>query len=127
MFFVLDAPKKRTEEEELEVYGYGSKTSVQLTNFTFEVCDSIMNIGPIGFMTPGVRTTELENPEEEGELKRESLQIDVELLASSGCGKNGALCVLQNAIRPQIITSFDLSGAFLGAIYISFISIIIVF
>lgn len=32
-----ETSKKRLEEEELEVYGTGQKTSVQLTNFTFEV------------------------------------------------------------------------------------------
>lgn len=30
---------------------------------------------------------------------------DVELVTTSGYGKNGALCVLQRSIRPQVIFS----------------------
>lgn len=33
---------------------------------------------------------------------------DVELVTTSGYGKNGALCVLQRSIRPQVIYRVDL-------------------
>lgn len=96
------------EEEELEVYGSGLKTSVQLTSYTFEVCDSVLNIAPIGSMAIGERSVEddleLEKPLNDTE------KIDLEIVTSSGRGKNGALCVLQHSIKPQIITSFSLSG-----------------
>ncbi len=103
---IVDNPRKRLEEEELEVYGTGEKTSVQLTSFTFEVCDSVQNIAPIGFMTIGERSSEeFVKPESEVEAKS-----DLEVVTSSGRGKNGALCVLQSTIKPHIITSFGLSG-----------------
>ena len=35
---------------------------------------------------------------------------DVELVSTSGHGKNGALCVLQQTIRPQVVTTFELPG-----------------
>lgn len=89
------------------MYGTGPKTSVHLTSYTFEVCDSIQNIGPIGCMAVGERAI-MDESEKQEELK-ENEKIDLEIVTSSGHGKNGALCVLQNSIKPQIITSFGLS------------------
>lgn len=90
----------------MEVYGTGEKTSVQLTSFTFEVCDIVINIAPIGFMTVGERNTEeFVNAENEATTK-----ADLEIVASCGRGKNGALCVLQSTIQPQKITRFNLPG-----------------
>jgi len=103
---ISDNPRKRLEEEELEVYGTGEKTSVQLTSFTFEVCDSVLNIAPIGFMSIGERCLE-EYVKPESEATTKSL---LEIVTSSGRAKNGALCVLQSTIKPHIITSFSLSG-----------------
>ena len=34
----------------------------------------------------------------------------MELVSTSGHGKNGALCVLQQTIRPQVVTTFELPG-----------------
>lgn len=96
------------EEEELEVYGSDQKTSVQLTIFNFEVCDSILNIGPIAYMSVGERLFEDDHEKIDDGDKIEKL--DFEIVTSSGHGKNGALCVLQNSIKPQVITSFGLSG-----------------
>lgn len=36
--------------------------------------------------------------------------MDLELVTTAGYGKNGALCVLQRSIRPQIVTTFTLPG-----------------
>lgn len=112
-----DSPKetkqRRLEEEELEVYGSGQKTSVQLSSFNFEVCDSILNIGPIAQMCLGVQNVD-EEGEEEGaseQLEPEDVtKMDLEVVTSSGYGKNGTLCVLHSAIKPQCITSFGLGG-----------------
>ena len=101
----------RLEEEELEVYGSGAKTSVHLSSFLFEVCDSIMNIGPIGFMAVGERVQVEEHLDDENETdKQDHGKIELEVVTSSGYGKNGALCVLHNTIRPKVLTSFNLSG-----------------
>lgn len=106
-------------EEELEVYGSGLKTSVQLTSYTFEVCDSVLNIAPIGSMTIGERNTD--DDRDLDQLKELNAKPELEIVTSSGRGKNGALCVLQHSIKPQIITSFGLSGWFwFCAILLSF-------
>lgn len=34
----------------------------------------------------------------------------VELVTTSGHGKNGALCVLRKSVRPQLVTTFHLPG-----------------
>lgn len=91
------------DPEELEVYGSEMQTSIHITSYVFEVCDSLLNIGPCGNISMG----------EPAFLSEEFLQNqdpDVELVTTSGYGKNGALCVLQRSIRPQVITTFDLPG-----------------
>lgn len=103
--------QKRLEEEELEVYGSGQKTSVQLSSFNFEVCDSILNIGPIAQMCVGVQNVDEE--EEEGATEQplepdDVTKLDLEVVTSSGYGKNGALCVLHSSIKPLLISSFQL-------------------
>lgn len=90
------------------MYGSGLKTSVQLTSYTFEVCDSVLNIAPIGSMTVGERTNDDDNDIDQ--LKDLTAKPELEIVTSSGRGKNGALCVLQHSIKPQTITSFSLSG-----------------
>ncbi|XP_041783632.1 cleavage and polyadenylation specificity factor subunit 1 [Anopheles merus] len=103
-------PKRpRLEEEELEVYGSGYKTSVQLTSYIFEVCDNVLNIGPIAHMAVGERVAE-EDAENQPDVQIVQNKLDIEVVTSSGHGKNGALCVLQSSIKPQVITSFGLSG-----------------
>lgn len=34
--------------------------------------------------------------------------MDLELVTTSGYGKNGALTILQRSVRPQIVTTFQL-------------------
>lgn len=63
------------------------------------MCDSLLNIGPCGNISMG----------EPAFLSEEFLHNqdpDVELVTTSGYGKNGALCVLQRCIRPQVIVSY---------------------
>lgn len=104
-----EVQKKRSEDEELEVYGTGTKTSVQLRKYTFEVCDSILNIGPIGYMCTGERM-ELDHDENTPKEVENISNMHLEIVTASGHNKNGALCVLQNSIRPQVLTSFELAG-----------------
>ena len=35
---------------------------------------------------------------------------DIEMVMTSGYGKNGALSVLQRSIRPQVVTTFESPG-----------------
>lgn len=106
------AKKLRLEEEELLVYGAtAEKTSVNLSSYIFEVCDSLCNLAPIGFMAVGERAHAEEHPDDEIEnAKRDPSKMELEVVTSTGYGKNGALCVLHNILRPKMITSFELSG-----------------
>ncbi|XP_064640599.1 cleavage and polyadenylation specificity factor subunit 1-like [Lineus longissimus] len=86
--------------DELEVYGSEEKSGTQLSSYTFEVCDSLMNIAPCGQMTMG-------EPAFLSEEFSHTIDPDVELVTTSGHGKNGAISVLQRSIRPQVVTTFD--------------------
>ncbi|XP_045455105.1 cleavage and polyadenylation specificity factor subunit 1 [Melitaea cinxia] len=92
-----------SDKDELEVYGSDIRTSTQLTSYVFEVCDSLLNICPIGDVSMG--ELQLVTEGDAGE-KPHSL----ELVCCSGRGKNGALTVLQRSVRPQLVTAFDLPG-----------------
>lgn len=109
---VHQTKKMRLEEEELLVYGAKSaKTSVHLSSYIFEVCDSVINLAPIGFMAVGERAHAEEHQDEEHEIeKRDPTKMELEVVTSTGYGKNGALCVLHNTLRPKILTSFEISG-----------------
>lgn len=87
---------------ELEVYGSEVQTSICLESYSFEVCDSIINIGPCSQASLG----------EPAYISNEFTQDehDVELLCTSGHGKNGALSVLHRSIKPQLVTTFHLDG-----------------
>ena len=104
------AKRLRLEAEELEVYGSGVRTSVHVSSYIFEICDSVLNIGPIGYMAVGEKLNEEENPEEDDAKEPSNKKVELEVVTSSGYGKNGALCVLNNTIRPKVITSFELPG-----------------
>lgn len=91
------------DQEEAEVYGSEKRTHFIITVFAFEVCDSLLNVGPCGSMTLGEPSflsedfSALDDP-------------DLEIVSTSGYGKNGALCVLQRSIRPQIVTTILIPG-----------------
>lgn len=91
------------DPEELEVYGNEKQASLQITSYNFEVCDSLLNIGPCGNISLG-------EPAFLSEEFASNQDFDVELVTTAGFGKNGALCVLQHSIKPQIVTTFTLPG-----------------
>ncbi|CAB3240456.1 unnamed protein product [Arctia plantaginis] len=93
-----------SDKDELEVYGSDIRTSTQLTSYVFEVCDSLLNICPIGDVSMGEPQLLSE------EYSRQQDNPIVELVVCSGRGKNGALTVLQRTVRPQLITAFNLPG-----------------
>ncbi|XP_074600985.1 cleavage and polyadenylation specificity factor subunit 1 [Brevipalpus obovatus] len=90
------------DPDELEVYGFENDANAQLlTSFSFELCDSLINIGPCGRICMG-------EPAFLSEDFIDSSDPQIELVTTSGYGKNGALCVLHRTIRPQIVTTFGL-------------------
>nr|XP_053638163.1 cleavage and polyadenylation specificity factor subunit 1-like [Cherax quadricarinatus] len=89
------------DDDALEVYGHEDTSTVQLASYNFEVMDSLLNIGPCGDVAmgePAFLSEEYEN----------SVDPCVELVTTSGHGKNGALSILQRSIKPQVLTTFDL-------------------
>lgn len=102
----------RLEEEELLVYGAKStKTSVHLSSYMFEVCDSLMNLSPVGYMAVGERARTDEHLDEEDESdKLDITKMELEVVTSVGHGKNGAVCTLHNTLRPKILMSFELTN-----------------
>uniref|UniRef100_T1J479 Cleavage and polyadenylation specificity factor subunit 1 n=1 Tax=Strigamia maritima TaxID=126957 RepID=T1J479_STRMM len=91
------------DPDELEVYGSETHTATRATSYSFEVCDSLLNIGPCGQMSAG-------EPAFLSEEFANSIDPDVELVITSGYSKNGALTVLQRSVRPQVVTTFELPG-----------------
>ncbi|CAH1778694.1 unnamed protein product [Owenia fusiformis] len=99
-----DLDEDKLDDLELEVYGTdNTQPGTEINSYTFEVCDSIMNIGPCGQMVMG-------EPAFLSEEFSNTKDPDVELVTTSGHGKNGALSVLQRSIRPQVVTTFELPG-----------------
>lgn len=88
--------------DELEVYGASENPSgTTITTYVFEVCDNIWNIAPCGNIVMG-------EPAFLSEEFSNTVDPDLELVTTSGYGKNGALSVLQRSIRPQVVTTFEL-------------------
>ncbi|NWR56079.1 CPSF1 factor, partial [Bucorvus abyssinicus] len=93
------------EVDEIEVYGSEAQSGTQLATYSFEVCDSILNIGPCANAAMG-------EPAFLSEEFQNSPEPDLEIVLCSGYGKNGALSVLQRSIRPQVVTTFELPGCY---------------
>ena len=97
------------DKDLLEVYGHSdtsmNSSKTKLSSYAFEVCDSLLNIGPCGQVSMG----EPSFISEEFAISTKA-DPDVELVSTSGHGKNGALCVLQQTIRPQVVTTFELQN-----------------
>uniref|UniRef100_A0A8C1RGI2 Cleavage and polyadenylation specificity factor subunit 1 n=1 Tax=Cyprinus carpio TaxID=7962 RepID=A0A8C1RGI2_CYPCA len=91
------------ELDEIEVYGSEAQSGTQLATYSFEVCDSILNIGPCASASMG-------EPAFLSEEFQTNPEPDLEVVVCSGFGKNGALSVLQRSIRPQVVTTFELPG-----------------
>ncbi|GFQ05002.1 cleavage and polyadenylation specificity factor subunit 1 [Phtheirospermum japonicum] len=100
-----DALQDLVTGDDLSFYGTGPNNaqSAQKT-FTFAVRDSLLNVGPLKDFSYGLRINA--DPNATGIAK----QSNYELVCCSGHGKNGALSVLQQSIRPDIITQESLPG-----------------
>ncbi|KAF8646672.1 hypothetical protein HU200_065721 [Digitaria exilis] len=69
---------------------------------SFVVRDALINVGPLKDFAYGLRTNS--DPNATGIAK----QSNYELVCCSGHGKNGTLSVLQQSIRPDLITEVEL-------------------
>ncbi|KAI8646973.1 CPSF A subunit region-domain-containing protein [Parasitella parasitica] len=86
----------------------GSKSQLQNDNdFSFRVCDTLLNTGPIVDMTIGDVESNQKSEEEGTEQTPVAGIPDMELVSCSGHGRNGALCVFQRHVYPQTSFSFN--------------------
>lgn len=100
-----DALQDMAGGEELSLYGSTpNKADSAQKSFSFAVRDSLMNVGPLKDFSYGLRINA--NPNATGIAK----QSNYELVCCSGHGKNGALCILQRSVRPEMITEVELPG-----------------
>ncbi|PKA60062.1 Cleavage and polyadenylation specificity factor subunit 1 [Apostasia shenzhenica] len=100
-----DALQDIGSSEELSLYSTAPNSSESTQKFfTFTVRDSLINVGPLKDFAYGLRINANNNAT--GFAK----QSNYELVCCSGHGKNGALCVMQHSIRPELITEVELQG-----------------
>ncbi|XP_022157087.1 cleavage and polyadenylation specificity factor subunit 1 [Momordica charantia] len=100
-----DALQDMVGGDELSLYGSApNNTESAQKNFSFAVRDSLINIGPLKDFSYGLRINADANAT--GIAK----QSNYELVCCSGNGKNGALCILRQSIRPEMITEVELPG-----------------
>ncbi|XVF12380.1 hypothetical protein REPUB_Repub08aG0112500 [Reevesia pubescens] len=100
-----DALQDMVGGEELSLYGSApNNTESAQKTFLFAVRDALTNIGPLKDFSYGLRINADANAT--GIAK----QSNYELVCCSGHGKNGALCVLRQSIRPEMITEVELTG-----------------
>ncbi|KAL4028480.1 hypothetical protein IC575_011677 [Cucumis melo] len=100
-----DALQDMVGGDELSLYGSAANnTESAQKNFSFAVRDSLINIGPLKDFSYGLRINA--DPNATGIAK----QSNYELVCCSGHGKNGALCILRQSIRPEMITEVELPG-----------------
>ncbi|GAB4826000.1 hypothetical protein Ancab_008868 [Ancistrocladus abbreviatus] len=100
-----DALQDMVGGEELSLYGSTpNKAESAQRSVSFAVRDSFVNVGPLKDFSYGLRINA--NTNATGIAK----QSNYELVCCSGHGKNGALCILQSSIRPEMITEVELAG-----------------
>ncbi|CAI5992599.1 unnamed protein product [Closterium sp. NIES-64] len=88
------------EEEEEEEQGQ--------EGFSFRVCDSLLNIGPIRDLVP-VPAFPTPTSQQQQQQQQEVGKLQM-LVACSGHGKNGALSVLLQRVPLDVLTQEDLPG-----------------
>ena len=100
-----DALQDMFNSDKLPLYGLApNSTETSQKTFSFSVSDSLINVGPLKDFAYGLRIN--------ADLKATGIvkQSNYELMCCSGHGKNGALCILQQSIRPEGITEVELPG-----------------
>ncbi|KAL6319944.1 hypothetical protein AAG906_037020 [Vitis piasezkii] len=94
-----DALQDMVDGDKLPLYGSApNSTETSQKTFSFSVTDSLINVGPLKDFAYGLRINA--DQKATGIVK----QSNFELMCCSGHGKNGALCILQQSIRPEMIT-----------------------
>ena len=76
----------------------------EAVTYHFEVCSSLTTTGPCSqaVVAPASGLSD--------EFSGNNKDPELELIVSAGHGRNGAACMMQRHIRPQIVTGFSLPG-----------------
>ena len=97
--------KQAKDDIDLEMYGSSiipeNEITFRVGSYSFEVCDSLINISPIASMTIGQAL----NISEEFS---DNIDPDLEIIGCIGHSKNGSLVILQRSLRPQLVTTSEL-------------------
>ncbi|XP_052152739.1 probable cleavage and polyadenylation specificity factor subunit 1 isoform X2 [Oryza glaberrima] len=91
-----------TSVEELSFQNIIAPNSLESAQISYIVRDALINVGPLKDFSYGLRANA--DPNAMGNAK----QSNYELVCCSGHGKNGSLSVLQQSIRPDLITEVEL-------------------
>uniref|UniRef100_A0A8C6XT74 Cleavage and polyadenylation specific factor 1 n=1 Tax=Naja naja TaxID=35670 RepID=A0A8C6XT74_NAJNA len=97
------------EVDEIEVYGSEAQSGTQLTTYSFEVCDSILNIGPCANAAMGEPAF---LSEEVGALDCFPPPPNLTWMPPWEGEGRLPLPSLQKSIRPQVVTTFELPGCY---------------
>ncbi|XP_015691983.2 probable cleavage and polyadenylation specificity factor subunit 1 isoform X3 [Oryza brachyantha] len=91
-----------TSVEELPFQNNIAPNNLESAQISYVVRDALINVGPLKDFSYGLRGNA--DPNATGNAK----QSNYELVCCSGHGKNGSLSVLQQSIRPDLITEVEL-------------------
>ncbi|PSR93371.1 Cleavage and polyadenylation specificity factor subunit like [Actinidia chinensis var. chinensis] len=109
-----DALQDMVNSEELSLYDSGPSNALSAQKtFSFAVRDSLINVGPLKDFSYGLRINADLNATgiaKQSNYELVSIHFFKLGVCCSGHGKNGAVCVLQQSIRPEIITQEQLPG-----------------
>jgi cleavage and polyadenylation specificity factor subunit 1 len=87
-----------------------NESKKQSFTYSFEYCDNLINIGPCGYAIVG------EGDNEETRLLQRNIPpqyqtTQLDLVTTSGTNKCGSVSILQQTIKPELITTQALPGA----------------
>eukprot|EP01119_Soliformovum_irregulare_P015471 TRINITY_DN4356_c0_g1_i2.p1 TRINITY_DN4356_c0_g1~~TRINITY_DN4356_c0_g1_i2.p1 ORF type:complete len:842 (-),score=254.19 TRINITY_DN4356_c0_g1_i2:3-2528(-) len=101
--------KKDLTEEEADDLLYNTSASGNessgLTGYSFQVCDSVPNIGAIAHSAIGTSV----DPATESQRDHWKTR-PLEKVVCAGYGKNGSISVIQQGVRPDLNFGYDLPG-----------------
>lgn len=96
-----DSSNDNEDLEEMNLYGRKAR-KCRPAQFTIEICDSFLNIGPCNQTIIGPSDIMKEE-------FADSANPAIDLVTISGFNRNGAISVLQRNIRPEIVASFSMA------------------
>ena len=79
-------------------------------NYSFEYCDHLLNIGPCGYGIVGEGDSE-ETRMIQQYIPQQYQTTPLDFITTSGTSKSGSISILQQTIKPELITTQSLQGS----------------